>query len=87
MHHPLSRLIFIHHFLLTDRQISIFSFLSRKISRKCNKSLMTIQEMQEVGTTIYKVDVLEFSPQLVVERELELPGPDGKIPGMWMNAI
>jgi peptidylprolyl isomerase domain and WD repeat-containing protein 1 len=43
--------------------------------------------MQQAGTTIYKVDDMEFSRRLVVESELELPGPDGKIPGMWMNAI
>jgi peptidylprolyl isomerase domain and WD repeat-containing protein 1 len=43
--------------------------------------------MQEVGTTIYKVYIMEFGRRLAVERELELPGPDGKIPGTWMNAI
>ena len=43
--------------------------------------------MQQAGTTIYKVDDMEFGRRLAVERELELPGPDGKIPGMWMNAI
>ena len=31
---------------------------------------------------------MEFGHRrLAVERELELPGPDGKIPGMWSNAI
>jgi len=43
--------------------------------------------MQQAGTTIYKIDDMEFGRRLAVERELELPGPDGKIPGMWMNAI
>jgi peptidylprolyl isomerase domain and WD repeat-containing protein 1 len=43
--------------------------------------------MQQASTTIYTVDNMEFGQQLVVKRELELPGPDGKIPGMWMNAI
>jgi peptidylprolyl isomerase domain and WD repeat-containing protein 1 len=74
-------------FSLPDWQIRIFSFLSGKISRKYDESLTTIQEMQQAGTTIYKVDDMEFSRRLAVERELELPGPDGKIPGMWMNAI
>ena len=74
-------------FSLPDRQIRIFSFLSGKISRKYDESLTTIQEMQQAGTTIYKVDDMEFGRRLAVERELELPGPDGKIPGMWMNAI
>jgi hypothetical protein len=74
-------------FSIPDRQIRIFSFLSGKISRKCDESLTTIQEMQQAGTTIYKVDDMEFGRWLAVERELELPGPDGNIPGMWMNAI
>lgn len=72
---------------LPDRQIRIFNFLSGKITRKYDESLTTIQVMQQAGTTIYKVDDMEFGRRLAVERELELPGPDGKIPGMWMNAI
>ena len=72
---------------LPDRQIRIFNFLSGKITRKYDESLTTVQEMQQAGTSIYKVDDMEFGRRLAVERELELPGPDGKIPGMWMNAI
>ena len=74
-------------FSLPDRQIRIFNFLTGKISRKYDESLTTIQEMQQAGTTIYKVDDMEFGRRLAVERELELPGPDGKVPGMWMNVI
>lgn len=36
---------------------------------------------------MYKVDDMEFGRRLAMERELELPGPDGRIPGMWSNAI
>lgn len=72
---------------LPDRQIRVFNFLSGKITRKYDESLATVQEMQQAGTTIYKVDDMEFGRRLAVERELELPGPDGKIPGMWMNAV
>lgn len=43
--------------------------------------------MQQAGTAVYKVDDMEFGRRLAVERELELPGPDGKIPGRWSNAI
>ena len=74
-------------FSLPDRQIRVFNFFTGKISRKYDESLTTIQEMQQAGTTIYKVDDMEFGRRLAVERELELPGPDGKIPGMWTNAI
>jgi peptidylprolyl isomerase domain and WD repeat-containing protein 1 len=43
--------------------------------------------MQQAGTAVYKVDEMEFGRRLAVEREMELPGPDGKIPAMWINAI
>jgi peptidylprolyl isomerase domain and WD repeat-containing protein 1 len=43
--------------------------------------------MQQAGTAIYKVDDMEFGRRLAMERELEMPGPDGHIPGMWSNAI
>ena len=36
---------------------------------------------------MYKVEDMEFGRRLAAEREIELPGPDGKIPGMWINAI
>ncbi|KAK7056845.1 Peptidyl-prolyl cis-trans isomerase cyp15 [Paramarasmius palmivorus] len=72
---------------LPDRQIRIFSFLSGKLSRKYDESLTAIQEMQQAGTAVYKVEDMEFGRRLAAERELELPGPDGKIPGRWCNAI
>jgi len=43
--------------------------------------------MQQTSTTICKIDDMEFGRRLAVERELEPPGPGGKIPGMRMNAI
>ncbi|KAK7677765.1 hypothetical protein QCA50_019317 [Cerrena zonata] len=74
-------------FSLPDRQIRIFNFLSGKITRRYDESLSAIQEMQQAGTAVYKVEDMEFGRRLAMERELELPGPDGKIPGMWSNAI
>ncbi|KAG7088394.1 hypothetical protein E1B28_012392 [Marasmius oreades] len=72
---------------LPDRQIRIFSFLSGKLTRKYDESLSAIQEMQQAGTAVYKVEDMEFGRRLAAERELELPGPDGTIPGRWCNAI
>ncbi|KAF9267395.1 hypothetical protein L218DRAFT_920202 [Marasmius fiardii PR-910] len=72
---------------LPDRQIRIFSFLSGKLTRKYDESLTAIQEMQQAGTAVYKVEDMEFGRRLAAERELELPGPDGTIPGRWCNAI
>ncbi|EJF63476.1 hypothetical protein DICSQDRAFT_83176 [Dichomitus squalens LYAD-421 SS1] len=74
-------------FSLPDRQIRIFSFLSGKMARKYDESLAAIQEMQQAGTAIYKVEDMEFGRRLAAERELELPGTDDRIPGMWINAI
>ncbi|KAI0769008.1 peptidyl-prolyl cis-trans isomerase [Trametes elegans] len=74
-------------FSLPDRQIRIFSFLSGKMTRRYDESLAAIQEMQQAGTAIYKVEDMEFGRRLAVERELELPGPDDRIPGMWINAV
>jgi len=74
-------------FSLPDRQIRIFSFLTGKLTRKYDESLAAIQEMQQAGTAIYRVEDMEFGRRLAAERELELPGPDGTIPGRWCNAI
>ncbi|KIP06199.1 hypothetical protein PHLGIDRAFT_73064 [Phlebiopsis gigantea 11061_1 CR5-6] len=74
-------------FSLPDRQVRIFSFLSGKLTRRYDESLTALQEMQQGGTAVYKVEDMEFGRRLAVERELELPGPDGKIPGMWINAV
>ncbi|KAH8104727.1 hypothetical protein BXZ70DRAFT_611890 [Cristinia sonorae] len=74
-------------FSLPDRQIRIFSFISGKMTRRYDESLSAIQEMQQAGTAVYKVEDMEFGRRLAAERELELPGPDGRIPGMWSNAI
>ncbi|KAG5221326.1 peptidyl-prolyl cis-trans isomerase [Salix suchowensis] len=64
-----------------DRQIRIFSFLTGKLSRKYDESLTAIQEMQQAGTAVYRVEDMEFGRRLAVEKELELPGPDGHVPG------
>lgn len=43
--------------------------------------------MQQAGTAVYKVEDMEFGRRLAVEKEMELPGPDGITPGRWSNAI
>lgn len=43
--------------------------------------------MQQAGTAVYKVEDMEFGRRLAMEREIEMPGPDGRIPGMWSNVI
>jgi peptidylprolyl isomerase domain and WD repeat-containing protein 1 len=43
--------------------------------------------MQQAGTAVYRVEDMEFGRRLAMERELELPGPDGHVPGRWSNAV
>jgi peptidylprolyl isomerase domain and WD repeat-containing protein 1 len=74
-------------FSLPDRQIRVFSFLKGKLTRKYDESLAAIQEMQQAGTAVYKVEDMEFGRRLAVEKEIELPDPDGTIHGKWINAI
>ncbi|KAE9393172.1 peptidyl-prolyl cis-trans isomerase [Gymnopus androsaceus JB14] len=74
-------------FSLPDRQIRIFSVLTGKLIRKYDESLTAIQEMQQAGTAVYKVEDMEFGRRLAAERELELPGPDGQVPGRWINVV
>ena len=74
-------------FSLPDRQIRIFNFLTGELTRRYDESLAAIQEMQQAGTAVYKVEDMEFGRRLAVERELELPGADDRIPGMWINAV
>jgi len=57
------------------------------MTRKYDESLAAIQEMQQAGTAVCKVEDMEFGRRLAVEKELELPGPDGKVPGAWINAV
>ena len=87
MYHALSRLIIIYHILLPGSADPVFSFLTGKMTRKYDESLAAIQEMQQAGTAVYRVEDMEFGRRLAVEKEIELPGPDGKVPGAWINAV
>ncbi|CEJ00692.1 Putative Peptidyl-prolyl cis-trans isomerase cyp15 [Rhizopus microsporus] len=54
-----------------DRQVRLFKFLQGKMFREYDESLQVISEMQQAGTTIHKLDDMEFGRRLAVERELE----------------
>ncbi|KAG1838246.1 hypothetical protein C8R48DRAFT_838656 [Suillus tomentosus] len=72
---------------LHHRQIRMFAFLKGKLTRKHDESLTAIQEMQQARTSIHCVEDMEFGRRLAVERELEMPGPDGRIPAMSTNVV
>ncbi|CAG8486722.1 1718_t:CDS:10 [Ambispora gerdemannii] len=56
---------------VSDRQVRVFKFLTGKLTRKYDESLTVISEMQQAGTSIFKLDDMEFGRRLAVERELE----------------
>ncbi|KZT37832.1 hypothetical protein SISSUDRAFT_987108 [Sistotremastrum suecicum HHB10207 ss-3] len=58
-------------FSYPDRQIRVFNFITGKLLRKYDESLSAIQEMQQAGTAVYKVEDMEFGRRLAMERELE----------------
>jgi len=71
---------------MSDRQIRIFNFLTGKMTRKYDESLSTIQEMQQAGTAVHKMDDMEFGRRLAVERDLDKEG-EGKKAAATMNAV
>jgi len=54
-----------------DRQVRVFKFRTGKMIRKYDESLQIISEMQQAGTAVCKLDVMEFGKRLAVEKELE----------------
>ncbi|KAI8372788.1 peptidyl-prolyl cis-trans isomerase cyp15 [Radiomyces spectabilis] len=65
-----------------DRQVRLFRFSTGKIYRKYDESLHIASEMQQAGTTIYKLDDMEFGRRLAVDKELE-KSPQSK----FVNAV
>ena len=58
-----------------------------KLTRKYDESLAAIQEMQQAGTAVHRVEDMEFGRRLAVERELELEDAEGRVPARWSNAV
>jgi peptidylprolyl isomerase domain and WD repeat-containing protein 1 len=54
-----------------DRQVRLFKFLTGKMFREYDESLHVISEMQQAGTSLFKLDDMEFGRRLAVEKELE----------------
>jgi peptidylprolyl isomerase domain and WD repeat-containing protein 1 len=69
--------------LPTDRQVRIFAFLTGKLHRKYDESLPAIQEMQQAGTAVYRLDEMEFGRRLAIERELEKSEAGKRERGVW----
>ncbi|CAO1602026.1 Peptidyl-prolyl cis-trans isomerase cyp15 [Xanthoria calcicola] len=66
-------------FSFPDRQVRIFDFTSGKLLRSYDESIATITDMQQAGTSLQKLDDVEFGRRLAVEREIENPAVRNKI--------
>ncbi|KAK3337372.1 hypothetical protein B0T19DRAFT_366280 [Cercophora scortea] len=56
-----------------DRKIRLFDFASAKLQRTYDESLTVMEEMQQAGTALQKLDPVEFGRRLAQEREIESP--------------
>ncbi|KAF6844392.1 hypothetical protein CMUS01_01166 [Colletotrichum musicola] len=56
-----------------DRKIRIFDFASGKLYRTYDESLQVIEEMQQAGSALQKLDPVEFGRRFAVEREIDAP--------------
>ncbi|KAJ1982459.1 Peptidyl-prolyl cis-trans isomerase cyp15 [Dimargaris verticillata] len=65
-----------------DRQVRVFNFTTGKLLRKYDESLQTISEMQQAGTSVHKLDAMEFGRRLALDREIE-----ASVQARFMNAV
>ncbi|CAD6504500.1 BgTH12-00010 [Blumeria graminis f. sp. triticale] len=56
-----------------DRKIRIFDFPTGKLYRTYDESLQILEEMQQAGTALQKLEDVEFGRRIGAERELETP--------------
>ena len=66
-------------FSFPDRRVRVFDFASGKLHRSYDESIATITDMQQAGTSIQKLDDVDFGRRLAVEREIENPALRNKI--------
>lgn len=58
-------------FSVPDRKIRLFEFATGKLSRTYDESLRTIEEMQQAGTALHKLEDNDFKRRLTQERDVE----------------
>ncbi|OAA62710.1 peptidyl-prolyl cis trans isomerase [Niveomyces insectorum RCEF 264] len=62
-------------FSLPDRKVRVFDFASGRLLRTYDESLRTAEDMQQAGTALQQLDVVEFGRRLAAEREVEAETP------------
>ncbi|KAL8831588.1 MAG: hypothetical protein Q9170_005229 [Blastenia crenularia] len=65
-------------FSFPDRRVRVFDFASGKLYRSYDESIATITDMQQAGTSLQKLEDVEFGRRLAVEREIENPALHNK---------
>ncbi|RDW77120.1 hypothetical protein BP6252_05173 [Coleophoma cylindrospora] len=60
-------------FSFPDRKVRIFDFPTGKLYRTYDESLQIIEEMQQAGTGLQKLEDVEFGRRLATEREIDGP--------------
>ena len=66
-------------FSFPDRKVRIFDFLSGKLYRTYDESIQTLNEMQQAGTALQKLEDVDFGRRLAVEREIENPSLQARV--------
>ena len=56
-----------------DRKIRVFDFTTGKLYRAYDESLKTIEEMQQAGTALIRLEETEFARRMTIEREIDTP--------------
>lgn len=66
---------------LPSRAVHVFNTLTGKLTRTYDESLSAVEEMQQAGTAVFKLDDMDFGRRLAVERELDASesGPGGAL--------
>jgi len=66
-------------FSFPDRKVRVFDFPTGKLYRTYDESIQTIEEMQQAGTALQKLEDVEFGRRLATEREIENPALRNKV--------
>ncbi|CAN8098976.1 unnamed protein product [Discula destructiva] len=56
---------------MPDRKIRVFEFATAKLHRTYDESLQVVEEMQQAGTALQKLEPVEFGRRLAIEREID----------------
>lgn len=66
-------------FSFPDRMVRLFDFATGKLYRTYDESLKIIEDMQQAGTALQKLEDVEFGRRLAVEREIGTPALKDKM--------